>query len=73
MIDATCCTWCGSDTLCDCRDRMFCSVRGAPGHWLCGRQPCGCPNFWPDSHVCPSKGNVISLDAYVIRRKRRLL
>ena len=39
------CRWCGSETGCDCDDRMACKQAGACGHKYCGMRPCGCPTF----------------------------
>jgi len=35
---------------CDCAERISCDKAGKPGHFMCGRKPCGCPRFVSCSH-----------------------
>jgi len=44
------CEWCGSESGCDCVDRMLCDKTGTPGHLQCGTKPCGCPVFYFSNH-----------------------
>lgn len=45
------CPHCGSQTSCDCRERIECAWAGISGHYYCGRKACGCPRFLACGHA----------------------